>query len=83
MPCKKLRTAQSAVVQMVMALAFALAPSLTTAQAQTFTVLHAFSGFQAGSSPEAGPTLDRAGNLYGTTAGGGANSAGTVYEITP
>ena len=27
--------------------------------------------------------VDSAGNLYGTTANGGANSAGTVYELSP
>jgi uncharacterized repeat protein (TIGR03803 family) len=26
-------------------------------------------------------TFDGVGNLYGTTAGGGANSGGTVFEI--
>lgn len=26
---------------------------------------------------------DKAGNLYGTTEGGGSNSAGTVFEVTP
>jgi uncharacterized repeat protein (TIGR03803 family) len=28
-------------------------------------------------------TSDAAGNLYGTTYGGGANGQGTVYEVTP
>jgi len=36
-------------------------------QAQTFTVLHTFTGQGDGSNPVAGLTLDRAGNLYGTT----------------
>jgi len=36
-------------------------------QAQTFTVLHTFTGQGDGSNPIAGLTLDRAGNLYGTT----------------
>ena len=36
-------------------------------QAQTFAVLHSFTGFGDGSVPEAGVTIDRAGNLYGTT----------------
>jgi uncharacterized repeat protein (TIGR03803 family) len=50
------------------------------AQAQTFTVLHTFTG-PDGLSPYAGVTLDGAGNLYGTTYGGGANGMGTVYEL--
>ncbi len=33
--------------------------------------------------PDAPPTLDKAGNLYGTTSLGGAFSAGTVYRLSP
>jgi uncharacterized repeat protein (TIGR03803 family) len=33
--------------------------------------------------PEAGLISDSSGNLYGTTYGGGANGAGTVFELTP
>jgi uncharacterized repeat protein (TIGR03803 family) len=36
-----------------------------------------------GSNPYDGVIFDAAGNLYGTTTGGGANSAGTVFEIAP
>jgi uncharacterized repeat protein (TIGR03803 family) len=50
------------------------------AQAQTFTVLHTFTG-PDGLTPYAGVTLDGNGNLYGTTYGGGANGLGTVYEL--
>jgi uncharacterized repeat protein (TIGR03803 family) len=48
--------------------------------AQTFTVLHSFSGLD-GAVPHSGLTLDAAGNLYGTTFGGG-NEAGTVFKLT-
>ena len=41
------------------------------AQTQTFTVLHNFTGGHDGAWPQAGLTLDRAGNLYGTTTIGG------------
>ena len=34
-----------------------------------------------GGNPTAGVTLDPEGNLYGTTASGGAYGDGTVYEI--
>ena len=34
-----------------------------------------------GSLPQAGLTMDAAGNLYGTTTGGGANANGTVFEL--
>jgi uncharacterized repeat protein (TIGR03803 family) len=36
-----------------------------------------------GQNPDAGLMRDAAGNLYGTTAGGGADGFGTVYELTP
>lgn len=39
-----------------------------------------------GSGPQAGVTFDRAGNLYGTTEGGGYRTDignGTVYELSP
>jgi uncharacterized repeat protein (TIGR03803 family) len=50
------------------------------ATAQTLTVLHTFSG-PDGLYPYSGVTLDRAGNLYGTTYGGGAYQQGTVYQL--
>src|SRR5271166_193046 len=53
-----------------------------SAQAQTFTTLHSFNGTD-GSSPYAGLVQATDGNLYGTTGGGGANSYGTVFKITP
>ncbi len=49
-------------------------------QAQTLTVLHTFSG-PDGLYPYSGVTLDRAGNLYGTTYAGGASQDGTVYQL--
>jgi uncharacterized repeat protein (TIGR03803 family) len=48
------------------------------------TVLYNFcsqSGCTDGSQPYAGLVRDAAGNLYGTTYGGGANQAGTVFEV--
>jgi hypothetical protein len=42
--------------------------AMQSARAQTFTVLHDFTAGADGSFPE-GITLDRAGNLYGTTEG--------------
>ena len=61
---------------------FALAAfAIPSAQAQTFTVLHNFLG-PDGSLPTATLTLDRAGNLYGTTQIGGSNGNGTVFKMT-
>jgi uncharacterized repeat protein (TIGR03803 family) len=48
----------------------------------TETVLHSFNG-NDGSAPYAGLIFDAAGNLYGTTYGGGAYGDGTVFELTP
>jgi uncharacterized repeat protein (TIGR03803 family) len=45
-------------------------------------VVHDFNGTD-GSSPNGGMIFDRAGNLYGTTKGGGATYAGTVFKLTP
>ncbi|MBI4915079.1 MAG: hypothetical protein HY825_04470 [Acidobacteria bacterium] len=47
-----------------------------------FALLHAFSGGGAdGSYPYAGLVTDGAGNLYGTTLGGGPSNLGTVFTI--
>ena len=60
---------------------FALAVPLTQlAQAQTFTVLHQFSG-QDGEAPSAGLTMDAAGNFYGTTYLGGQFNYGSVFKL--
>ena len=51
-------------------------------QAQTVNILASFNAFD-GSQPFLGPLLQGTdGNLYGTTASGGANNKGTVFEIT-
>ncbi len=65
----------------------------SSANAQTFTVLHNFTGGAGGAAPYAGVLIGRDGNLYGTTAaGGGGNCSayyyfepgcGTVYELSP
>jgi uncharacterized repeat protein (TIGR03803 family) len=67
---------------------FRLSPSAGRYQE---TVLHFFVGGTAGTNPEAGLTLDGAGNLFGTTRFGGnpngckqyGNGCGVVYKITP
>jgi uncharacterized repeat protein (TIGR03803 family) len=46
-------------------------------------VLHTFSGGTDGGVPQSGLIFDAAGNLYGTTGGGGASKDGIVFEITP
>jgi len=45
------------------------------------TVLYSFTGGADGGGPFAGVILDAAGNLYGTTAFGGAAGYGVVYKV--
>ncbi len=56
------------------------------AQAQTFSVIHNFTGGLDGRNPYAGLTMDAAGNLYGTTCGAvcavGPSSGGTVFRLS-
>lgn len=64
-----------------------VALALTTAgcspaAAQTESVLYGFQGGLDGAQPVAGLIADKAGNLYGTTAFGGAADSGTVYKLT-
>src|SRR5271165_7023018 len=51
------------------------------AQAQTYKVLYNFTGGQDGAYPNAGVTIDKAGNLYGTASEGGSGS-GTVFKLS-
>ena len=47
------------------------------------TVIHTFScGPTDGLVGEGTPVLDHAGNLYGTTLGGGSKNDGTIYELS-
>src|SRR5208337_3660269 len=70
-----------------LALAAVLGLVVTTiqpAQAQTFTVLYTFcslSNCTDGANSYAGLVQDAAGNLYGTTLGGGAYGRGTVFKV--
>jgi uncharacterized repeat protein (TIGR03803 family) len=57
----------------------------TDASAQTLTTQYSFRGRPAdGAEPLGGLITDAAGNLYGTTiGGGGGNGNGTVFKLTP
>ena len=65
---------------------FALTPSKSS---YTQSVLYTFPGGTGGEIPQAGLTIDRHGNLFGTTYYGGVTSAcedagcGTVFELEP
>ncbi len=49
----------------------------------TETILYSFTGGDDGLYPIGPLVMDTSGNLYGTTCCGGANGAGTIFEITP
>lgn len=66
------------------AVSLLLAALLTVAsptQAQTFAVIHSFTGVSDGANPYAGLAMDQGGNLYGTTSAGGLGN-GTVFRVT-
>ena len=59
-----------------------LTPFLSTANAaSTERILFSFNGTN-GSGPNSSVIFDKAGNLYGTTSGGGAYGYGTVYKLS-
>lgn len=74
-------------VTAVLAGLFTLFAAPIAAPAQTFSVLHAFTGGADGANPGAGLTIDTGGRLYGTTEQGGnasegcAPTCGTVFRI--
>jgi len=69
---------------MALATVFALTPLTTHAmQAQTFSVLHYFSGGGDGANPYAGITVGGSGVLYGTaTRGGSSGYYGAVFKLS-
>jgi len=58
-----------------------LATAFVPAAAKHYHVLHSFNGSD-GFSPTGDLALDNAGNLYGTTVGGGASGDGTIYKLS-
>ena len=60
---------------------FATVVLLSTAHAQTLTVLHTFTGGADGYEPYAGVTLDQQGRIYGTTYLGGSHNGGVVFRL--
>lgn len=60
-------------------LGLALAPA--SVHGQRFTLLHSFIGNPDGANPNGGMIRDSAGNLYGTTAWGGAFNWGTAFKL--
>jgi uncharacterized repeat protein (TIGR03803 family) len=66
------------VTALLLALAMIAFPA---AHAQTYSVLHTFTGGSDGGQPYAGLTMDAAGNSYGATFSGG-NGYGVVFKLT-
>lgn len=62
----------------VLATFLVIAPA---AQAQTYSVLHYFTGGADGGAPIAGLTMAGPGNFYGTASGGGNQENGTVFRL--
>jgi uncharacterized repeat protein (TIGR03803 family) len=60
--------------------------AIPSAQAQTLTVLHTFTGRSDGGEPDSGLITDSDGNLYGATTLGGLQNgagAGVVFKLDP
>jgi hypothetical protein len=65
-------------------IAYELSPPGAGGTAWTEMILHDFAGGTDGCLPIGALAMDKNGNLYGTTAGGGdENSDGTAFELTP
>jgi uncharacterized repeat protein (TIGR03803 family) len=73
--------ARTGVIVVTAAIVFAMTIiAAPVAQAQRLSILHAFTGPDGG-QPQAGLTMDQAGNFYGTTTSGGAGY-GTVFKLS-
>jgi uncharacterized repeat protein (TIGR03803 family) len=86
--CSGLRRSAGIILAVLSALFLLGTGAAQRAHAQTFTVLHSFSGgTNDGAYPYAGLVMDSSGNLYGTTYVGGGGSecfgvgCGTVFKL--
>jgi hypothetical protein len=70
----------STIVVLTIAVALTVMTSMS-AQAQTFTVLHNFTGGADGEAPTAGLTPGGAGTFYGTASGDGLYGYGNVFKL--
>jgi|HubBroStandDraft_5_1064220.scaffolds.fasta_scaffold03663_4 uncharacterized repeat protein (TIGR03803 family) len=74
-------------LRLMVFLVLVMAVAVSTTSAQTFRVLHNFSGGADGAMPYASLTMDRAGNIYGTASAGGQTlcpgGCGTVFRLAP
>ena len=81
-PRAVLRMRSNAARVLASAIVIVSAMAVSSAHAQTFTVLYTFTDETQGWQPDAAPIVDDNGNLFGTTQyGGTAGGYGTVYEL--
>ena len=80
---------QRTIVPCVLTMIFLMLGGLTAIAATSETVLYSFPGSGSGANPYANLIADTAGDLYGTTGGGGdstncnlGSGCGTVFELT-
>jgi len=81
--------ARTAAAALSLAILFALTIVATSAQAQTYKVIHSFTDGADGANPQSGLAIDAAGSLYGTTVAGGTGhlcsappGCGTIFRLT-
>jgi len=83
---------RNARLNLIIGIAAFLCLSITAGATDKQTILYSFNGKSSGNTPMGGLVADAAGNLYGTTAYGGANisqclwstkGCGTVFELSP
>lgn len=77
----RLQVARRVVADVAIGVIIVFGLCVIVAQAQTFTVLHNFSGGGDGANPLAGLAMDESGNFYGTASQGGTGS-GMVFKLT-
>jgi uncharacterized repeat protein (TIGR03803 family) len=61
----------------------AKAVTVPPSQTPNYRVIYNFTGGADGGSPIGGLVIDAAGNLYGTTGGGGPSGGGTAFKLSP
>lgn len=74
---------RAAAAGLTLVVVFGLTVATQAARAQTYTIIHNFTGRADGGNPYTGVTIDRAGNLYGTTAANfdGGSGYGSVFKL--